>query len=91
MWPSRSGQDSLTDPTKDQIVRFRTLVADWLTETFQLAERDGSVAMIGDASQEAKSLISIVEGAQISARFEKDLQRFDEGVEQFRSRLATKT
>ena len=81
------GQDGLTDGTKEEIGRFRAMVTDWLEKTFRLAADDRSVGNLLAPEEEAAALFSLAEGAQIAARFEGEMARFDTAVALFLRRL----
>ncbi|MCY6379789.1 TetR/AcrR family transcriptional regulator [Hoeflea prorocentri] len=81
------GQDGLSDETRTEIGRFRAMVTDWLEATFRLGAEDKSVHSPSVPDEEAAALYSLAEGAQIAARFEGKMARFDAAIAQFMRRL----
>ena len=61
----------------------------WLQEVFNRAAQDGSIRAVYNPTAEAAAALALVEGAQISARSEQNLQRFDRATDLMRQRLHT--
>ena len=81
------GRDTLTEETLRQIADFRGQTLAWLQEVFALAAQDGSICNVCDPSKEAAAALALLEGAQVSARSEQKMQRFDHATEMMRQRI----
>jgi TetR/AcrR family transcriptional repressor of nem operon len=81
------GRDTLTEETLRQIADFRGQTLAWLQEVFALAAQDGSICNVCDPSKEAAAALALAEGAQVSARSEQNMQRFDHATEMMRQRI----
>ena len=83
------GRDTLTEETLRQIANFRGQTLAWLQEVFALAAQDGSIRNVCDPSKEAAAALALAEGAQVSARSEQNMQRFDHATKMMRQRIRT--
>ncbi len=81
------GQQTLDEQTREEISDFRKKIFDWLYNNFTLADKDGSISNLGNLKEETAGLISLVEGAQIGARFAHDMHYFDLSLNPFKKRL----
>ncbi len=59
---------------------FRKDMSDWLQAAFEQGRTDGSVHDVNDPEMEARAMLAVMEGAQLSARAAKDSTRFDTAV-----------
>lgn len=59
----------------------------WLTETFELGQRDGSITDIGDPAEEASACLALVDGGQLMARAHQDPVLYDQATGILRSRI----
>ena len=62
------------------------MVLQWITATFELGHRDGTVSAIGDPSDEAPATLAMLEGAHLAARTKEDLAVFDAATRLLRAR-----
>jgi TetR/AcrR family transcriptional repressor of nem operon len=53
------------------------MILQWITATFELGQRDGSISAILDPAYEAPATLAMLEGAHLAARTEEDLVAFD--------------
>lgn len=81
-------RDSLSEEALGELDAFHTNSIVWLTEAFELAQKDGSVANAADPIEEATALLAMVEGAQLVARAANRVADFDKATKLFLSRLA---
>ena len=80
-----ASRDDLPAETLDAIHAFRQMMTGWLSDTFSRAERDNTIA--GISSQEAASVLALLEGAHLAARAEKDVSVFDNALMRLRARI----
>lgn len=81
-------RDSLSEEALAELEAFHSNSIIWLTKTFELANKDGSVTNTGDPLEEATTLLAIVVGAQLVARAANKVGDFDQATKLFLSRLA---
>ena len=87
MWPCQwAATRWLTQPFS-KLATFGGQTLAWLQEVFALAARDGSIHNVCDPSKEAAAALALAEGAQVSARSEQNMQRFDHATEMMRQRI----
>lgn len=86
-----AGRDSLADPVLDQLNQFHEDSVAWLTQVFETARQDGSVAGLSDPVAEAHAALALMEGAQLVARAAKTVSLFDRATAAFAARLAPQT
>ena len=79
--------DGLTKDTLDVISEFRSRTTEWLEEVFEVGKLDGSISGVGQKSAEALSVMAIVEGAQIGARFRNSPLQYDKATQMLRDRI----
>ena len=84
-----SGYQSLSAATVHEINAFRGMMLDWLREVFNLGSKDGSVAAVVQPALEARAMLALLEGAQLAARSENRLDRFDEATALLSARIQT--
>ena len=80
-------QESLQPPVIEGLKKFHHMNVDWLTATFELGQRDGSITNIGDPAVEATASLGIVDGAQIMARAMRDVAIYDNATLFLKSRI----
>lgn len=80
-------QESLQPPVIEGLKKFHHMNVDWLTATFELGQRDGSISNIGDPAVEATAALGIVDGAQIMARAMRDVAIYDNATLFLKSRI----
>ncbi|MEP5729490.1 MAG: TetR/AcrR family transcriptional regulator [Sulfitobacter sp.] len=82
-----ASRDSLPPDVLDQISRFRSMIIEWMTETFKLGQSDGSITGTTAPALEAAAALSLFEGAQLAARAEENPALFDNAIELLRQRI----
>ena len=70
-------RDSLSEVVIARVSAVRAMVLQWITATFELGQRDGSISAILDPADEAPATLAMLEGAHLAARTEEDLATFD--------------
>lgn len=80
-------RDSLSEEALVELDTFHSDSLTWLTKTFELANRDGSVSHSSEPMNEACALLAAVEGAQLIARSTKKVTDFDRATALFLDRL----
>ncbi len=81
------GRDGLAKETRREIQIFRDLTLSWLRGVFELGARDGTIGGITDLGVEGPAALAIAEGAQVSARAEGDMARFEAATASLRKRI----
>ena len=79
-------RESLSDTVIARVGAVRAMVLQWITATFELGQRDGSVSAILGAADEAQATLAMLEGAHLAARTEEDLAVFDAATRLLRAR-----
>lgn len=82
-----TSRESLPDEVITEISGFRQMLIDWLTKTFELGRADGTIAGVMEPAREAAATLSLLEGAQLTARAQENLALFENGVHLLRQRL----
>ncbi len=75
-----ASRDSLAPEVVSQIIGFRAMVSDWITEAFEKGRSDGSICGVTNPSLEATSALSLLEGAQLAARAASEPAAFDAAI-----------
>ena len=83
------GQDNLGDETRTEIHHFRNVTRQWLDGVFRDGLEDRTIREVGDPAMEATAALALVEGAQISARFQNDLAVYDLAITGLLNRLVS--
>lgn len=83
-----TSRDSLPADVITEIRSFRQMVIGWLTQTFELGRSDGTIAGVTMPDKEAAATLPLLEGAQLTARAQENLDLFENGVQLLRERLA---
>lgn len=81
-----NSRDSLSDEVVRHITAFRTGLVDWTTRLFEQGARDGSIAAVDNPASEAHAVVALLEGAQLAARAEGIVQRFEDATALLRAR-----
>ncbi|MCB2135842.1 MAG: TetR/AcrR family transcriptional regulator [Rhodobacteraceae bacterium] len=75
-----AGRESLTAEAIDALAEYRQTVRAWLTEVFAKGAADGTIIGPGQPEKDAAASLALLEGAQLWARTEMDIRRFDDAV-----------
>ena len=86
-----AGRDSLPPPVLAVLNQFHADSIIWLTEIFDTATADGSVAAVSDTGAEARAALALMEGAHLLARGAADITQFDLATAAFLTRLSPAT
>lgn len=81
-------RESLQTEIIDDLVTFHQTNLAWLTDTFELGLRDGSIADVGNPEEEANACLALVDGAQLVARAHRDSKLYDQATLLLRSRIS---
>ncbi|MEM7327853.1 MAG: TetR/AcrR family transcriptional regulator [Pseudomonadota bacterium] len=84
-----ASRDSLSSEMLDRLNRFHEDSVAWLTQLFDRAAQDKSIANLAPADREANAALALVEGAQLLARARKDVAPFDQALATLTARLAS--
>ncbi|MBO6772873.1 TetR/AcrR family transcriptional regulator [Thalassospira sp. GO-4] len=71
-----SDRNSLDDATLNEISRFHAMSLAWLETLFDDAKSDGSIKNVTDSKLEAAQCLALVEGAQLMAHAQQDVDVF---------------
>jgi len=80
-------RDQLEQGVIAELSEFRKVSVEWLTTVFELGQADRSILNVVNAESEARSYLAVLEGAQLAARAEKDVDIFDVSVQSFLMRV----
>ncbi|MDC0660573.1 TetR/AcrR family transcriptional regulator [Leisingera sp. SS27] len=80
-------RESLSPEVVGQISRFRAMMRKWIGAVFELGRSDGTILNTSDSAIEAAATLSLLEGAQLSARAEENPARFEEAMAHLASRV----
>ncbi len=72
-----TSRESLSETVIARVSAVRAMIRQWLTATFELSQRDGSILAIHDPAYESPATLAMLEGAHLAARSEQDLSAFD--------------
>lgn len=81
-------RESLSPAAIDEITEFRKMVLNVLTRTFERGRGDGSISNVQDPRKEAQAALSLMEGAQLSARAQEEPAVFDNALALLLGRLS---
>ncbi|WP_299672191.1 TetR/AcrR family transcriptional regulator [uncultured Roseobacter sp.] len=70
-----------------QINRFHAESLAWLERVFERGKAEGSIALVGDPSEEAQACLAVAEGAQLIARASGQMSDFDGAVRVIAQRI----
>ena len=82
-----TSRESLPAEVIAQIGAFRTMLVDWLSAVFTTGLSDGSILDVRDPMAEAAAALSLLEGAQLSARAEENPDLFASAMALMQQRL----
>lgn len=82
--------ESSVPGVQNDLAGFHQLNIEWLTRTFEIALRDGSIPDLTDPAEEAYACLALMDGAQLMARSKGSDIYFDKAVAQYETRLAVK-
>lgn len=82
-----TSRQSLPEDVINQISRFRAMVIAWLQDVFASGKSDGSISGIEDTHAEATAALSLLEGAQLTARVEENPVLFENATGLLQKRL----
>jgi TetR/AcrR family transcriptional regulator, transcriptional repressor for nem operon len=80
--------DTLPDGMRESVVRFFDDNETWLASVLEQGEREGSIALHGSARDEARAIVSALEGALLVARPYGDVRRFEAAADRLLAGLA---
>jgi len=81
--------ETLPEPIRDAILRFFDESEAWLAEVLEQGQADGSLRLHASARDEARAIVSGLEGALLVARPYGDVDRFEAAAASLLTRLAT--
>ena len=84
-----TSRQSLPPDVVAQMSRFRCMMIAWLTTAFVAGQTDDSIRSVSEPEAEAAATLSLVEGAQLSARAEENPALFDSALRLLRQRVQT--
>lgn len=70
-------RESLSETVIAGVGAIRAMVTRWITATFELGQRDGSISAIDDPAREAHATLAMLEGAHLAARAQQAPAVFD--------------
>ncbi len=82
-----AGRDSLAPPILAKLNTFNERSVEWLTNVFTRAASDGSVIGLRQPDSEARAILALMLGAQLTARAAVDVSLFDQATQTFLDRL----
>lgn len=82
-----TSRNSLPPEVIAEISRFRKMMLAWLTATFTLGDKDGTITAIIDPTLDAAATLPLLEGAQLTARAEENPALFHEALKLLSRRL----
>ena len=80
--------ETLPEPIREAILRFFDESESWLADVLAQGERDGTLRLQGGARDEARGIVSGLEGALLVARPYGDVDRFEAAAASLLKRLA---
>jgi len=83
-----TSRESLSPEVIEKINIFRSMILGRLVSIFTLAQQDKTIAAVSDPAAEAAALLPLLEGAQLAARAEIDVSRFDSALTLITARLS---
>jgi TetR/AcrR family transcriptional repressor of nem operon len=82
-----ASRDSLSPEVVAELSSYRKTMLVWLADVFAKGTVDGTILNVGKPENDAAACLAVLEGAQLYARAEVDLNRFDEAVAQIIGRI----
>ncbi len=80
-------RDRLDEAVIDELRRYRSIGQEWLTQVYRDARKDGSISGLTKARPDAAATLAMLEGAQLGARAEGNMARFEMAVRPLMGRL----
>ena len=80
--------DTLPEGMRESVVRFFDDNEAWLARVLEQGEREGSIALQGSPRDEARAIVSALEGALLVARPYGDVRRFEATADRLLAGLA---
>ena len=80
--------ETLPEPIREAILRFFDESETWLADVLEQGQSDGSLRLSGSARDEARSIVSGLEGALLVARPYGDVDRFETAATSLLQRFA---
>ncbi|GAB5488803.1 MAG: hypothetical protein Pars2KO_23730 [Parasphingorhabdus sp.] len=80
--------ERLEPEIRADLKRFHQLNINWLVQTYELAQQDGSIPNVIDPKEEAYACLALMDGAQLMARLQNDESFFDRAVSQFKASIS---
>ena len=80
--------ETLPEPIRAAILRFFDESETWLADVLEQGEAEGSLSLQGSARDEARAIVSGLEGALLVARPYRDVERFETAAAGLLKRLA---
>ena len=82
-----TSRESLPEDVIAEISSFRKMVFCWLTATFDLGRMDGTITAVLEPGKDAAATLSLLEGAQLTARAEENPALFENAVQLLQQRF----
>lgn len=83
-----ASRENLPEETIEQIGHHRIIIIKWLRNVFAAGQVDGSISDTQDPQAEAAATLSLLEGAHLAARAEKNIELFENATSLLRQRLS---
>ena len=83
-----ASRDSLSAEVVEEISLFRTRVIEWMTGAFEKGGADGTISGVTRPANEAASMMSLLEGAQLAARAEENPELFENATALLMDRIS---
>ena len=80
-------RDHLEEDVITELHRYREIGQAWLTQAFRDARQDGSISGLTKARPDAAATLAMLEGAQLGARAEGNMARFEMAIRPLVGRL----
>jgi TetR/AcrR family transcriptional repressor of nem operon len=82
--------DTLPEHMREAVIRFFDANEEWLARVLEQGQAEGSIDLRGSASDEARAIVSGLEGALLVARPYGDVERFESAAGRLLAGLATR-
>ena len=80
-------RESLPADVIHQIEKFRAMMRHWIGAAFEQGNSDGTITNVHSPASEAAATLSLLEGAQLSARATQDAAAFDDAIALLEQRI----
>ena len=84
-----ASRDSLPPEVIEKISQFREMVVGWMTKAFDKGRTDSTISGVTHPALEARSTMSLLEGAQLAARAEENPALFEDATILLMTRIST--